>query len=220
MNQWFDPVYLLIPIIGLVLIFIARSRNTRHVNSGEALVRYKLSNYCASRNAHVLSNVTLRLHDGTTTQVDHILITVNGVFVIETKHYNGWIFADQKSKKWCQVLFKSRWFFQNPILQNYKHVNVVRNILDFLNPQHIHNIVVFSGDATFETSIPDNVYYIEDLITAIEQYTDNVMSLNRVQFCVGRLEYIRLELTRKTDIEHQEYLNYKYGAGYDEDFLI
>lgn len=77
--------------------------------------------------------------------------------------------------------------------------------------ENCHNIVVFSGEAIFKSAKPNNVFYIEELIPAIEQYSDGVLSLNRVQFCVGRLEYMRLELTRETDVEHQAYLTRRYG---------
>tara|TARA_R110002110_G_scaffold271566_3_gene487103 strand:+ start:131942 stop:132778 length:837 start_codon:yes stop_codon:yes gene_type:complete len=180
-------------------------------NSGEAKVRRALTQYCRSRNAHVLNNVTLRLEDGSTTQVDHILVSTKGIFVIETKHYSGWIFADPKSKAWAQTFFRIKFRFQNPIFQNYKHVKATQKLLAFIEPRLIHNVVVFTGDALFKTDKPDNVFYIEELIPAIEQYTDAALSLNRVQFCIGRLEYMRLELTRETDIEHHEYLTQKFG---------
>ena len=45
----------------------------------------------------------------------------------------------------------------------------------------------------------------------IEYYTDDVLSLNRVQFCVGRLEYQRLALTSETDIEHKANLTRRFG---------
>lgn len=38
-----------------------------------------------------------------------------------------------------------------------------------------------------------------------------VMSVNRVQFCVGRLETTRLSITRATDVEHVQGLRRKYG---------
>lgn len=50
------------------------------------------------------------------------------------------------------------------------------------------------------------MYYKEELIPAIGQYSDGTLSLNRIQFCVGRLEYIRIELTQETDVENQAYL--------------
>ena len=198
--------------LSLILGFaLGRFRRRAVENSGEAQVRKALAKYCQSRDAHVLSNVTLRLEDGTTTQVDHVLVSTKGVFVIETKHYKGWIFGSAKSKVWTQTIYKEKNKFQNPIHQNYKHVKAVEKLLDFLEPSSIHNIVVFSGEAVFKTQKPNNVFYLKELISAIDGYPDDVLSLNRVQFCVGRLEYQRLALTHQTDVEHKASLIRKFG---------
>ncbi|HBD7058694.1 TPA: nuclease-related domain-containing protein, partial [Legionella pneumophila] len=149
--------------------------------------------------------------DGSTTQIDHVLVSTKGIFVIETKHYKGWIFANPKSKAWTQTIYNLKFRFQNPIYQNYKHVKAIQMLCEFIDSHLIHNIVVFSGESVFKTPKPDNVCYKEELIPKIEQYSDGALSLNRVQFCVGRLEYMRLELTRETDVEHQAYLTQKFG---------
>jgi hypothetical protein len=202
----------MLPAIGLIIGYtIATYRRWRVQNSGEAQVRRSLEEYCKNNVAHVLSCVTLRLEDGSTTQIDHILVSTKGIFVIETKHYKGWIFGNPKSKVWAQIIYRNKYIFQNPIHQNYKHVKEVQRILDFLEARFIHNVVVFSGESVFKTPKIDNVCYIEELIPAIEKHSDEALSLNRVQFCVGRLEYMRLELTQKTDVEHQTYLAKKFG---------
>ena len=77
---------------------------------------------------HLMNHVTLQLKDGTT-QVDHILVSRFGVFVIETKDYKGWIFADAKQANWTQVLFKLKFKLQNPIFQNSRHVRAVQGLL-------------------------------------------------------------------------------------------
>lgn len=70
---------------------------------------------------------------------------------------------------------------------------------------------MFCGEAVFKTSKPNNVFYKEELIPAINLYSDNALSLNRIQFCVGRLEYTRLALTRETDLQHRVYLTQRFG---------
>ncbi len=208
----------LIIILLLISLFICISffpsriyRRWKVENSGEALVRRSLEEYCKNKDAHVLNCITLCLEDGSTTQIDHILVSTKGIFVIETKHYKGWIFANANSKTWAQIIYKNKYTFQNPLLQNYKHLKAVQRICEFLEPRFIHNIIVFSGDSIFKTPKIDNVCYIEELIPMIEKYTDGALSLNRVQFCIGRLEYVRLKLTQETDIKHQAYLEQKFG---------
>jgi len=89
----------------------------------------------------------------------------------------------------------------------------VQHLLDFLPPGAIRSVVVFAGDAEFKTQIPEGVVHISELVDFIRQHTVKVMSTNRVQFCVGRLETARLAISGKTDIEHAQYLERRHGRG-------
>jgi hypothetical protein len=85
--------------------FHARYRTSTFQNRGEALVSRELQSNFNGPDYHLLNHITLKLKDGTT-QIDHILVSRFGVFVIETKHYNGWIFANAKQATWTQVLYR------------------------------------------------------------------------------------------------------------------
>lgn len=199
-------------LISLGFGFIlGRRRRNKEENQGEAAVRKQLTNYCKKSTAHVLNNITLKHGDGTT-QIDHILITQNGILVIETKHYSGWLFANEKQKQWTQVIFKMKNKFQNPIFQNKKHVQAVQQLLDFIPKEQIQSLVVFTGDAEFKTEVPSGVINLNQLTSYADSIRFGSLSENRVQFCVGRLECKRFEITAKTDVEHQEYLERKFSA--------
>lgn len=194
-------------LIGLLL---GRYRANRYQNSGEALVSKAVRVNFTQPDYHLMNHVTLALQDGTT-QVDHILVSRFGVFVIETKDYKGWIFANPKQANWTQVLFNSKFRFQNPIHQNFRHVRAVQNLLDFLPPDAIRSVVVFTGDAEFKTDVPPGVFNLSGFVDHIRANTTEVMSLNRLQFCVGRLETTRLAISGKTDVEHVENLERRHG---------
>ena len=168
------------------------------------------SNDCWFRPPDLLNHITLRLKDGTT-QVDHILVSRFGVFVIETKDYKGWIFADAKDRYWTQVLYRCKFRFQNPIRQNYKHICAVRELLDFLEPDAVHSVVVFTGEAVFKTDVPNGVFTLPEFLAYVESHRSEVMSVNRAQFCVGRLEATRLAITHTTDIDHVLELRRRHG---------
>jgi Nuclease-related domain len=181
-------------------------------NHGEALLSRALQTYFGPPDYHLLNHVTLQLKNGTT-EIDHILVSRFGVFVIETKDYKGWIFGDARQAKWTQVLFKYKFRFQNPIVQNFGHVRAVQDLLDFLPPDAVKSIVVFIGEAEFKTEIPQGVFEgLSDLIAYLRKQTIPVMSLNRVQFCVGRIETARLAISGKTDVEHVQSLERRYGS--------
>ena len=180
-------------------------------NRSEGLVSCVVRKHFGFPDYHLMNHVTLLMKDGTT-QVDHILVSRFGVFVIETKNYKGWIFADAKQTNWTQVLYRLKFKFQNPILQNMRHVRAVQDLLDFLPPEAIKSIVVFTGEAEFKTEIPQGVFGISKLIDYLRDQTDEVMSVNRVQFCVGRLETARLAISGETDVAHVQSLERRHGG--------
>ncbi|MEP6836323.1 MAG: nuclease-related domain-containing protein [Gemmatimonas sp.] len=183
-------------------------------NRGEALVSHVLRSHFCTPDYHLMNHVTIQMDDGTT-QVDHILVSRFGVFVIETKDFSGWIFAKATDRTWTQTHFRLRFKFQNPIRQNYKHLLAVRGLLDFLPPDAIKSVVVFCGDAEFKTETPQGVFTLDKLVDYLNRENEKVISLNRLQFCVGRLETARLAMSRQTDVEHVGRLARRFGADDD-----
>lgn len=197
--------------VGFVIGRFRASRTFAYQNRGESLLTRAVQANFGPPDYHLMNHVTLQLEDGTT-QVDHILVSRFGVFVIETKDYKGWIFANANHANWTQVLFKRKFKFQNPIFQNNRHVRAVQGLLDFLPPSAIQSVVVFTGDAEFKTEVPRGVFCVSEIIDYLREHTVEVMSLNRVQFCVGRLETARLAISGKTDVEHVQSLERRHGG--------
>jgi nuclease-like protein len=198
-------------LVALVIGFsLGRYRTHLFQNRGEARLSHAVKGRFVAPNYHLLSHVTLRLNDETT-QIDHILVSRFGIFVIETKDYQGWIFAGPGDRYWTQVLFRGKFKFQNPIRQNYKHVRAIQELLEFLPADAILPVVVFTGNAKFKTSIPDGVFTLSEFLAYVEGHVTEVMSVNRLQFCVGRLETTRLSISKETDIEHIQRLRRRYG---------
>lgn len=102
-----------------------------------------------------INNVTIPTQNGTT-QIDHVIVSCFGLFVVETKNMKGWIFGDEHAKQWTQSIYGRKYRFQNPLHQNYRHT---RALSDFLGIDHekLHSVVMFWGDAEFKTSMPANV---------------------------------------------------------------
>ena len=71
---------------------------------GETLLAGVLRRRLDASIYHVLNDIYLPLDDGSTTQIDHVVVSPFGVFVIETKTYKGWIFGNPRDAQWTQVL--------------------------------------------------------------------------------------------------------------------
>ena len=67
---------------------------------------------------YITFNDLLFKSNGYTVQIDHIVVSPFGIFVIETKGYQGWITGGENSEYWTQTIFKSKHKFYNPIRQN------------------------------------------------------------------------------------------------------
>ena len=196
-------------VVGFALGYFLRQVNSSQ-NDGELIVRNTIRKHFDSPNYHLLNHITIK-YGSSTTQIDHILVSRHGVFVIETKNYKGWIFANAKQATWTQVLYRLKFKFQNPIHQNHRHVVAVRELLDFLPQDAIKSVVVFSGNAEFKTEKPLGVFTISEMIEYLKGCTEELLSENRVQFAVGRIETARMAISSKTDVEHVEALKKRYG---------
>lgn len=201
-----------VSLLSLLTGFFLGNRPFRAFqNRGELALLRTLNSRFTAPDYHLLNHVTLRLKNGDTTQIDHILVSRFGVFVIETKDYSGWIFANSADRQWTQVLYRAKFRFQNPIRQNHLHVSAVRELLDFLPAEAVFSAVVFTGTAEFRTSIPEGVFHTDGFVRYLQTRSGEVLSTNRVQFSVGRLETARLSITRETDMDHVQQVRKRYG---------
>ena len=154
--------------------------------AGEMLVHLSTKIHLNKDKYHVLRNVMLPTTDGTT-QIDHLIVSEYGIFVIETENMKGWIFGGAHQRMWTQKIFKYSKKFQNPLHQNYKHVETLKSILE-LNDQQIFSIVIFVGDSTFKTEMPKNVINGSGLIRFIKAKDRPVMSDDDVQEILAKIE--------------------------------
>jgi len=69
---------------------------------GEKSVAFQLSRLDPSK-YKVINNIILQSGEKTT-QIDHVVVSNYGIFVIETKNYNGWILGDEYADYWTQVI--------------------------------------------------------------------------------------------------------------------
>jgi hypothetical protein len=148
-----------------------------------------------------MHNVTLPTADGGSTQIDHLIFSPYGLFVLETKNYQGWIFGTEKQREWTQQIFRKRSRFQNPLRQNYKHVKTLQSLLD-IAPEHLHSVIAFVGDCEFKTEMPAHVTRGLGFVDHIQSFTQPVWSPEQMQALLDKLDALRLQPGRATDRRH------------------
>lgn len=146
-----------------------------------------------------LNNVTIPTPNGTT-QIDHVLVSRFGIFVIEAKNMNGWIFGNEKSAEWTQSFPGGKFRFQNPLRQNYRHTKCLS---DFLQIEHskLHSVVMFWGESTFKTPMPENVLD-KGYSRYIKSKTEVLFSDEEVEELVEAIKTGKLPRTWATRKQH------------------
>ena len=83
----------------------------------------------------IFHDLYVQKSDGSFSQIDVVIVTEVGIFVVEVKHFSGWIFGTGNQSKWVQVLAygKQKYPFYNPIFQNNSHIKFLKSRLSNLD---------------------------------------------------------------------------------------
>jgi len=202
------PIEVFLIIFG-VIIFVAYIKSASFKGKiGELFIKNTNNKYLDKEIYTTHNDVTFKLNDGTSTQIDHIVTSKHGIFVIETKNYKGWIFGDEKSKKWTQSVRGGKKFqFQNPLHQNYKHTKGLQEVLNqngILNigNEKIISLVVFTGETTFKTKIPQNVFLGKKYIDYIKSFEKEIIAPSELKTIDKFINTKSEEKSRRTNKEH------------------
>ena len=134
-------------------------------------------------NKYKVINDLLIESNGRTIQIDHLVVSTYGIFVIETKNYKGWITGSDNSEHWTKNMFGNKYKFYNPIKQNKAHILALSKQLR-LSLNDFIPIIAFSNRADLRVNTTHNVIYTTQLNRLIKKYTDIKFSENDIQnFC-------------------------------------
>jgi restriction system protein len=138
-----------------------------------------------------------RTDDQGTTQIDHVIVSIHGIFVIETKNYQGWIFGPENQPNWTQQIYKRKERFQNPLRQNRLHLSALKAFLQL--PEHrFYSAVVFVGSATFKTDMPANVLQFGHLLPWIKSHHQPNLTPAELDQAIERLTTLDATTNRPT----------------------
>jgi len=144
-----------------------------------------------------------------TTQIDHLVVSQFGVFIVETKNLKGWIYGDAYQSTWTQTIYRSKHKFQNPLRQTHRQKKVLAELLN-LDEHKIFPIISFVGNCKFKTKMPPNVLrggagkYIKDF----QDPVINGLELTRLTSIIEELQSnSKIHLN-----EHIESLNARHSS--------
>lgn len=176
--------------------------------SGEYSIYKKLKFLEKDRNK-ILFNLYIPRENNKFTEIDIVLLTAKGLFVIESKNFKGWIFGNENQRMWTQTLPSGynchKEQFYNPIKQNSTHIKYLRKIITDSIP--IESIIVFSDSCTFKNvnvNSSTNVIHEHQLIYLIKTLLNDlptILSKNQVDIYYNKLlPYTKVD--KKTKNKH------------------
>lgn len=165
----------IIPILafaGLIALAILwrKSKGRR----GERQVAALLS--LLPKNKYKVINDLMIQKGGYSTQIDHVVVSVYGVFVIETKYYRGWIYGGENSEFWTKNVYGHKYQLRNPLWQNEGHVKTITKMLGDSELVPIYNVVAFSSQARLKVDRSLPVMYWRQVVPYIRRYKEPMIS--------------------------------------------
>jgi hypothetical protein len=181
-------------VIGVLLLFAWKSAAPRIKGGvGESRAAREL-NKLKGDEYEVLHDVLLSTRRGSG-QIDHIVVSTHGIFVIETKNYGGWIFGHENSEYWTQTIYKKKTKFRNPIKQNWAHIYALKETLSDFGHVKYNPVVVFAGRAELKgVSAETPVIYSHELLrTVTVQQGTPTLTVEQVHDVAARLRQTNIQ---------------------------
>lgn len=209
-----NPMLLLETSVLIVLYIILKIYYPKFRGfMGEFWVKLELKKL--PKNKYVVLNDIMIKDEKGTHQIDHVVISGFGIFVIEMKNYYGLIKGKEYDNKWCQYLGKNKSYFVNPIHQNFGHIKSLSNLLK-LDDKYFVSIICFSNQAKVDvksSSIVTQVDYLKSEILKHEELLidndikelENIIISNNIEDKSLRKQHvkdIRIKINNNRELEN------------------
>jgi hypothetical protein len=136
-------------VVALVWWFLRRRRGPELAQALEAVAIERLQ------------NVLLPDGMGGQIHVEHLVLTGQGLVVIDAKAYAGSIFAGERMAEWTVIGKNGRFTFPNPLGTLYDRVAALRQLV---RDVPVAGFVLFAGDADFTKGRPRDVLSAAELV--------------------------------------------------------
>ena len=166
-------------LLLIIFLYIRNKRPKVKGDIGEKEVNEILKKLPKSK-YKVLNDIFIETRSGGS-QIDHMVVSVYGIFVIETKMYSGWIYGDEDSKTWTQNIYNKKvHFFQSPLHQNNVHIRRLREVDKSLRNIPMYSVITFSEEAELKNDI-ENVVYFHRLKKYIKSFRKKQLTKEEVK---------------------------------------
>ncbi|WP_226678261.1 nuclease-related domain-containing protein [Mesobacillus jeotgali] len=114
-------------------------------------------------------------------QIDHVVLTPYGIFVIETKNYQGTIYGGKDRKTWS---VNGKFKMMNPFVQNYGHIKALASLIDQKHQNFFISMVSFTKCSTFKVDLDYRKIVSNELIVydiELSEFIHRKVSVLKIQ---------------------------------------
>ncbi|MBR5592196.1 MAG: NERD domain-containing protein [Kiritimatiellae bacterium] len=194
--------------IALLLVAACLWLRTKHAKGvlGEFAGKLAVKQWLPESGYELFSDVMLQDKRGTT-QIDHVVVSRFGIFVIEAKGISGKLYASSETKYRTWKVYRNGrgYTFQNPYLQNYRHRCALSEVLD-VPLDALHDVIFFPHE-DLVLATPEKV--AASFVTGRRKLAEYILSFKEQRFTaeeVARLAAIlnlkRMENSHENKKKH------------------
>ena len=205
MEQIFIPILAIAIVVGLY--FLAKLLPSQAEYRGRRGEKCVFSILKQLPDEYYIWNDIVLQRNGYSVQIDQVVISPYGIFVIETKNYTGWIYGNDDSDQWTKNMYGYKYHFGNPLKQNFSHVKALAELF-CVSVNSFIPIVVFLHGADLRCNTHGTVIYAGQLLDEIYSHRQQMMTLSDVQ----RLAEVLNAATIETEDTRKEHLNKVYES--------
>jgi hypothetical protein len=151
-----DQLQWLVPLAGAALLLLVWLIY-RHYNRGDR-VQQVLDEISYDR----INDLLIPNGDEGEIQIDHLLLTSQGLLILDMKDVVGSVFGSDKMQDWTVISEERRYTFPNPQAALYDRIAAVRHIV---RQVPVAGRVLFRDGAEFTKGVPDLVSDLDELLS-------------------------------------------------------
>jgi len=159
----------------------------------------------------VLHDLLIPDGKGGMTQIDHVVVSAFGIFVIETKNWDCWVHGSDRGREWTLTYLKGgRKKAMNPLHQNEGHVKTIVTLLG-VKREHCHNLVFINPLSQIKTG-PITGVFQQGLSAHIRSFRETVIDPAWTQHAVNQLKAASMSEDKQAVKAHHAQVQSKQQA--------
>lgn len=120
-------------------------------------------------------------------QIDHLLLTAEGLLIVDIKDVDGAVFGSDKMQDWTVIADEHRFTFSNPQHALYDRIAAVREIV---RQVPVTGRVLFLDGAEFKKGIPGLVCTLDSMLSEFSE-ADRAVGKSKIEAFIPHWDLIR-----------------------------